>query len=1196
MKTRPTLLLLVLASLPGCLGGPRPEGLAPARQTGGPRVDYDTTATPLPEIPLPNDAATRPDPTAVTGRRLNVSVEAAKTDHEREVRERFNRMDGFGTFLPISVSFDKPLDVPALLARHDDDDFRDDAVFLLNVDPDCDRFGEEIALDIGRGVFPVTSYDHGSRRDDPLAPGGYRLDWDGNVLFPFDAEGLTNQRMFAERDEDADDDGFLDEGEDADFDGVLDVPNLSDPHACDALTPDTVAYDRCIADHLVPFYERETDTLILKPIWPMEQRCTHAVVLSDRLVGLDGASVVSPFAAVNHSDQTNDLRPVGSLLARYGLTEDNIAFAWTFTTGSMTADMEALRAGLYGSGVYSFLEAAFPVSSLHLWTRAEMAGSFGNITPVAGKEQDTYFAGACMGAAFAQFWNEGQGEWDANMCAVEADLSAASMFFGGTFPAPDLLADSEGLATPRYPHSQNEVWKLDPAKGELHYGSTDVTFWCSLPYEDPDAACEPGNPDGVPGCAPFPVVLYAHGYGGSRAEISLHMGRHNAMGVAACALDAYGHGLNVYRQDPLAAAAVASQAGKFAALGVPELPGLLTIGRDRDLDNDGIADPGMDQWTSDIFHTRDMVRQSALEVTQFVRILRHMDGTTRDASGRLLGDVDGDGDVDLGGPTNTLGYWGISLGGIIAGVSAGAEPSLDAVSPNAGGAGLTEISIRSSQAGVPEAVLLPMLGQLVVGCLPTDGHDNPLPVGTEGGTDCWQGRGADDATWRGGTLRLAMYNSTRASFELLEVGAVEGVEVGDRVCLTNLRNGDEDCALVNERGWFRLGVAADALDAIERRTAMGLPDDVVGDLLIEEATRYADPIALTVGVGQSEAVRARVDTFQREVRFQGGIYAAGSTWVALQNGYGHKRNSPDFRRLLGFAQAALGPGDPVEWGVHSFVDPLDVSAYDPFTQGGNTRVLLMPTVGDPQVPVSTGIHMGRVSGLFGSWLRDEANHGPEVGWRAYFEPNPKWGMTVDAWMRQNFVMEADWRLQRFDQPDYINPNVLYDPDNVSDGATRFSCGPTDWSALNGEHRCPDALLGEFDGEEVFFDVPNPAPGQEMRLDHAREDGSFDAFRVPLLRPAGQHGIYNAQSFRTFDNDAFMVNFTSRFLVSGGRDTSHAPGCDCSASSVGNFTLNDAPYFAGLGRQCTPDDLKVCDATCATAWGIRTPVEAACALP
>ena len=41
---------------------------------------------------------------------------------------------------------------------------------------------------------------------------------------------------------------------------------------------------------------------------------------------------------------------------------------------------------------------------------------------------------------------------------------------------------------------------------------------------------------------------------------------------------------------------------------------------------------------------------------------------------------------------------GISLGGIVAGVLKGAEPGFDAVSPNAGGAGLTDIGARSRQA------------------------------------------------------------------------------------------------------------------------------------------------------------------------------------------------------------------------------------------------------------------------------------------------------------------------------------------------------------------------------------------------------------------------------------------------------------------------------------------------------------------
>jgi hypothetical protein len=894
--------------------------------------------------------------------------------------------------------------------------------------------------------------------------------------------------------------------------------------------------------------------------------------------------VESPFPFVNPRDQTQALAPLGELLPRYGLDVGDVAFAWTFTTGSMTEDLEALRAGLYGAGPFAFLADEFPVTSLRYWTRDEMAAAFRQ-TAQPGKGADTWLPGACTGEALTRLWNEALGEWDGNLCAVEADLSAVSMFFGGTFEAPDLMVDKDGVATERYPQTQDEVWDVDVSAGRLLRGRTEVTFWCALPYEDPAADCAPGNPDGEPFCAPFPTVLYGHGYGGSRAEISLHMGRHAAMGVAGCSLDAYGHGLNVWLDDPLAAAALATQIGRFREVGAPELPGLMTMGRDRDLNNDGVSDPGMDQWTYDIFHTRDMVRQSALEVTQLVRILRHMDGVTLAADGRLLGDVDGDGRVDWGGPSNTIGHWGISLGGIISGVVSGSEPSLDATSPNAGGAGLTDVSVRSSQAGVPEAVLLPMMGPLIAGCLPTDGHDNPLPVGAPGGTDCLRGEGVADA-WQGGTLRLVYFAQDLARLQQLEFGAVEGVQPGDRVCLENLDNGERRCEVVNPRGWLRLGVAADALDAIERRPVIGVTDDRPGPFDITDPTGIADRLALTVYVGETAEVRERVDTFELETTYQGSRYPAGAPLAALYNGYGYDRNTPDFRRLLAFAQAALGPGDPAEWGSHTYLQPLDVS-YDPFTVGGNTHVLLMPTAGDANVPVNTGVHMGRVSGLFGSWLRDESL-GPEVGWREYFVAPERLGATVDRWLADRYVMEGDPRLQRFpDNP--LNTEVVYDADDVSDGAAAFSCGPSDWSAIIGENNCPPELAGQ----EVFFPVPHPAPGGALRLDHDRGDGTFDAFRVPLLRPGGQHGIYNAQSFRPFDADGYMVDFTVRFLATGGRDVGHEAGCDCSASAIGNFTLNGEPREPGLNRQCTEDDLNVCSPACAAAWGIRTPVEAAC---
>ena len=179
-------------------------------------------------------------------------------------------------------------------------------------------------------------------------------------------------------------------------------------------------------------------------------------------------------------------------------------------------------------------------------------------------------------------------------------------------------------------------------------------------------------------------------------------------------------------------------------------------------------------------------------------------------------------------------------------------------------------------------------------------------------------------------------------------------------------------------------------------------------------------------------------------------------------------------------------------------------------------------------------------------------------------------------------------MQRYgDNP--INPNVLFDIDNVSDGTTEFSCGSSDWSGMNGEHDCPS----DVQGQEIFFDVPNPEPGKELRLNREREDGSYDAFRVPLLRPAGQHGIYNAQPFRTFDNDAYMVNFTVQYLGTRGGQVDHFSGCDCTANEIPQYYRSGEENFPGLnGVACTEDDLRLCEDDC-LAWDLFTPSTVEC---
>ena len=94
---------LLALGLSGC--APYPTGLRLTPDGTGPVIVVDWDAQPLPEIPLPNDLATRPDPHSVTGLRLNIS-EIAPTEMEREARRKINHLTGFGIYAPFTVSFD----------------------------------------------------------------------------------------------------------------------------------------------------------------------------------------------------------------------------------------------------------------------------------------------------------------------------------------------------------------------------------------------------------------------------------------------------------------------------------------------------------------------------------------------------------------------------------------------------------------------------------------------------------------------------------------------------------------------------------------------------------------------------------------------------------------------------------------------------------------------------------------------------------------------------------------------------------------------------------------------------------------------------------------------------------------------------------------------------------------------------------
>src|SRR5689334_584724 len=140
---------------------PAPEGRAPTTDVDGPEIGVDVDGKALPEIPFPNDLATRPDPSSPTGKRVNASM-IAPTGLEATARRSIDQLSGWGVYQPITVRFDAPIDLQVIYDRHrdyrngapDDYDFENDAIYLIDVTPTSPTYLEPTPLDFGEGNFP----------------------------------------------------------------------------------------------------------------------------------------------------------------------------------------------------------------------------------------------------------------------------------------------------------------------------------------------------------------------------------------------------------------------------------------------------------------------------------------------------------------------------------------------------------------------------------------------------------------------------------------------------------------------------------------------------------------------------------------------------------------------------------------------------------------------------------------------------------------------------------------------------------------------------------------------------------------------------------------------------------------------------------------------------------------------------------
>ncbi|MBM4388856.1 MAG: hypothetical protein FJ088_14035, partial [Deltaproteobacteria bacterium] len=422
-----------------------------------------------------------------------------------------------------------------------------------------------------------------------------------------------------------------------------------------------------------------------------------------------------------------------------------------------------------------------------------------------------------------------------------------------------------------------------------------------------------------------------------------------------------------------------------------------------------------DYWTYDAFHTRDVVRQTVIDIMQFIRVLRNCDGknsadldVNNDGKNEAMCDFDGDGAVDIGGLDNNYSAWGVSLGGIVTGVLAGIEAALSSAAVISGGGGLADVAIRSTQTGVPQMAVLPIMGAMILG------------------------EQDEDRT------SLSFYIPNFSDYRKVKFAVVPQVSEGDVIRVSNIDTAEEKTVIAGKNGTFRIQIQADALKATEIRAFLKFDPtaeefeptrvaDTIGSSLIP---RLGDQITIEISDGGG-VTKAFVDKFGMDVQANGIIYAENAPLVNIYEGYGFFRQSPDFRRFVGIAQTILEAGDPANWAPHYFSEPVSFPESDPSAAPG-VNAYILNTIGDTNVNIATGVSLARAAGLID-----------------YMNPDGKYGGSTQMdVLIDNYVVEGVSHLRRWSVskggPNLYSPETLeitdeifFDPDYLSEGKDGF---------------------------------------------------------------------------------------------------------------------------------------------------------------
>ena len=667
---------------------------------------------------------------------------------------------------------------------------------------------------------------------------------------------------------------------------------------------------------------------------------------------------------------------------------------------------------------------------------------------------------------------------------------------------------------------------------------------------------------------PFPVAYWRHGTGVFDLEMIVHAGLYAREGIALASMDAPGHGLVLTPgQQILLEALLKGVCLGGAARG-------LEASRAIDLNGDGAADSGGLVWSAHLLHTRDGMRQSVLDGVQLTRMLLGFDGTAKsgqdfngdgDPTNDLAGDFNGDGVVDLGGPGQAYFSSGGSFGGLVAQIHGAIDPAFVAAAPVSGGGGFVNVAVRSRL--TPDPVLEEVLGPLVV-AVPASARP-PASDGTP----------ATQCTGQQMSVRWVV-NNLLDSTEV-EIACLEPTELGSgmTVVVQNDTLLSRACARTASDGSFRVPLPTTLGNAVEIGI-YGAPDAVDS-----YATCNVTPGTPFVrGIGTWEVAATSYTAVATEgltctsasgcQQYWQTFYPVGSPLVAPQEGLGYFRQSPDFRKLMNLAQAALDPADPINFAkLYMLAPPVDMSG----APMPPRPILDVHTVGDFLVPTATGMAFSRAAGLLPFLPPGAADTMPEYA--DWATPQALWsawgGKSPDQAMIDSYEMEGVARMKRVPLPagcgvNYVSPTTSDCPSPPANDAATCAQELTD---------------GDYLGEtmqKIFLEPPVSPPLRLARLAGTRAGSSADLAGVwapriqgapfsadgswtagpavagminAYLDPLGDHDWSFGDPCQAWDGTTYMDDLLVHYFASRGTDLyylTHASSHECLATQTCPF--------------------------------------------